>query len=93
MADPENSEPYPLEEDNGNWAILKPEGPRLHVHLYGRAKNSVVQKYGEALYFPMPSTGFYDSFHPLNDEDIKEIKLAVEELLTTEKYRDHNWHL
>ena len=80
-------------QDNGNWGVFKPEGPELHVHLYGRAKSAVVQKYGEALSFPQPSTSYYDSCEPLSDEDIGDIRKEIELIFEREEYQDHNWHL
>ncbi len=80
-------------QDNGNWGVFKPEGPALHVHLYGRAKNAQIQKYGEALNLPKPNTGFYDSFTSLNDGDIKEIKIEIENIFTRVKYQDINWRV
>jgi diadenosine tetraphosphate (Ap4A) HIT family hydrolase len=80
-------------QDNGNWGVFKPEGTSLHIHLYGRSKSAVTQKYGEALNFPLPDTGFYDSFEPLNDEDIDEIKKEIENIFNEEKYQDLNWCL
>lgn len=80
-------------QDNGNWSVFKPDGPYLHIHLYGRAKSAKVHKYGDACYFPQRDTGFYDSFEPLNDEDIKEIKKEIESILKEEKYQDKNWHI
>ena len=80
-------------QDNGNWGVFKPEGPELHVHLYGRAKSATTQKYGEALYFPLPETGVYDSSEPLNDGDREEIKKEIELILKREKYQDQNWHV
>ena len=32
-------------QDNGNWSIGTKEGQKLHIHLYGRAKNSVNQNF------------------------------------------------
>jgi len=74
-------------QDNGNWGVFNPEGPYLHVHLYGRAKSAKVQKYGDALYLPHRETGFYDSFQPLDHEDVQEIRKEIERLLLTPKYR------
>jgi len=74
-------------QDNGNWRVFNPEGPYLHVHLYGRAKSAKVQKYGDALYLPHRETGFYDSFQPLDHEDVQEIRKEIERLLLTPKYR------
>ena len=78
-------------QDNGNWGVFKSEGPELHIHLYGRAKNALVQKYGEALLFPQPSTGFYDSCEPLTNEDIEAIRNEIELAFKQEKYQDKNW--
>jgi diadenosine tetraphosphate (Ap4A) HIT family hydrolase len=80
-------------QDNGNWGVFKPEGPYLHIHLYGRAKSAQTQKYGDACYFPQRETGFYDSFEPLNDDDINEIKKEIELIFAKDKYQDQNWHL
>lgn len=80
-------------QDNGNWSVFKPEGPYLHIHLYGRAKSAKVHKWGDACYFPQRETGFYDSFEPLNDGDVEEIKKEIEEIFRQDKYQDQNWHL
>jgi diadenosine tetraphosphate (Ap4A) HIT family hydrolase len=80
-------------QDNGNWAVFKPEGPFFHLHLYGRAKSAKFHKYGEACNFPFRETGFYDGFEPLNEEDIKAIREQIESLLKEDKYQLSNWHL
>ncbi|UCH89984.1 MAG: hypothetical protein JSV49_04910 [Thermoplasmata archaeon] len=80
-------------QDNGNWSVFKPEGPYLHVHLYGRAKSAEIQKYGDALNFPHRETGFYDGYEPLKDEDIAEIQNQIEALLKQDKYQDSAWGL
>ncbi len=79
-------------QDNGNWAFLMNSNPMFHIHLYGRTKESKVQKWGEALKFPNPDGHFYDSFKPFNDEDIKEIQKQIELLENTEKYKLENWN-
>lgn len=79
-------------QDNGNWGVFKPEGPYLHYHLYGRAKNAVFQKYGEACNFPLRETGFYDSFQPLDKGDIQEIQKQIHLLLLQQKYQLQNWN-
>lgn len=73
-------------QDMGNWGVFKPEGPTLHLQIYGRATTATIQKYGDAVQLPHRETGFYDSFNPLNDEDIQEIKKDIETLLKSEKY-------
>lgn len=80
-------------QDNGNWGVFLPEGPHMHIHLYGRAKSATIQKYGEACSFPFRETGFYDRFEPLNDGDIREIQSQIEILLKKEKYQLSQWGL
>jgi diadenosine tetraphosphate (Ap4A) HIT family hydrolase len=80
-------------QENGNWSVFLPEGSFLHVNLYGRAKSAKIQKYGDALNFPHLETEFYDSFEPLNDGDIEEVKKEIELIFKQEKYQDQNWHL
>ena len=73
-------------QDMGNWGVFKPEGPTLHMQVYGRATTATIQKYGDAVSLPHRETGFYDNFKPFNKEDIAEIKADIEALLLTEKY-------
>lgn len=80
-------------QDNKNWSVFNPEGPYLHIHLYGRAKSAKVQKYGDACNFPHRETGFYDDFKPLNDDDIKAIQEEIETLLKVKKYQNENWKM
>jgi hypothetical protein len=77
-------------QDMGNWSVFKPEGPTLHMQIYGRAKTATVQKYGDAVLLPHRETGFYDNFQPLDEEDVAEIKADIEALLSTGKY-SHLW--
>lgn len=62
---------------NGNWSVGNEERDPVHMHLYGRAKSAVHQKYGEALYLPNPNTGFYDGFLGLTKEDISIIRTLM----------------
>lgn len=73
-------------QDMGNWSVFKPEGPKLHMHIFGRAKTATIQKYGDAVKLPYRESGFYDDFKPLNEADVKEIRKDIEVLLKSEKY-------
>jgi diadenosine tetraphosphate (Ap4A) HIT family hydrolase len=73
-------------QDMGNWGVFNPEGPTLHMQIYGRATTATIQKYGDAVQLPHRETGFYDAFKPLDAEDIKEIRADIEGLLAGEKY-------
>ena len=73
-------------QEMGNWSVFKPEGVKLHMHIFGRAKNAQFQKYGEAVSLPFRDTGFYEGFQPLNQEDIALIKQEIKILNQKEKY-------
>lgn len=73
-------------QDMGNWSVFKPEGPILHMHIFGRATSATIQKYGDAVQLPHRETGFYDTFNPLNTDDISSITAEISRLVSTEKY-------
>jgi diadenosine tetraphosphate (Ap4A) HIT family hydrolase len=79
-------------QEMGNWSVFKPEGITLHMHIFGRAKNAKIQKYGEAVQLPFRETGFYDNFEPLNDDDIALIKEEILILLASSKYQNLTAH-
>ena len=82
-------------QDNGNWAVFSPEGPYLHVHLYGRAKDARRQPYGQACHFPHINEHpeFYEGLEPLSEEDCEGIRALIEEFLSEERYSDVRWGL
>ena len=70
-------------QDNGNWTH------ELHIHLYGRAKGAVIQKYGTPLKFP--PTGKEQqllTLEPLNEGDISAIQKEIRRLMDTDKYKN-----
>jgi len=75
-------------QEMGKWSVFKPQGITLHMHIFGRAKNARIQKYGEAVQLPFRDTGFYNSFEPLDDEDIAVIKDEITKLAGLEKYEN-----
>ncbi len=82
-------------QDNGNWGVFTPEGPYLHIHLYGRAASAKYQKYGQACYFPHrnENPAYYENFKPLNSEDVEDLKLEINRLIKEQKYADAAWRL
>lgn len=82
-------------QDNGNWAVFKPGGPTLHIHLYGRATNATAQPYGQSLYFPhrAEQPEFYDGLQPLTATDVADLAREIERLLKLDKYANANWRL
>ncbi len=77
--------------DDGNWAIGTKEGPKFHLHIYGRAKNSIHQKRGESLYFPDKKTKFWMKLEPLNAKDIEKIVKQINKISKKKKYADGLW--
>lgn len=73
-------------QDMGNWGVFKPEGPTMHMQIYGRATTATIQKYGDAVQLPRRETGFYDNFKPLDAQDIQEIRTDIQKLLNSDKY-------
>ncbi len=63
-------------QDNGNWSLFSKVGPSFHLHIYGRAKDAKIQKFGQALYFPHPKDEpeFYKLNESLKDGEILSVK-------------------
>jgi diadenosine tetraphosphate (Ap4A) HIT family hydrolase len=80
-------------QDNGNWSVFLPEGPHLHIHLYGRARSAKYHPFGQACFFPHrdENPGYYSRFKPLTAEDIKSLRKEIEKLSGEEKFSDHWW--
>ena len=92
-----NEQGIPVERINfmdcGNWAIGTRRGPRLHLHLYGRARDSVHQVHGEALHFPHKDTRFWEALEPLNEADMDLIREHLERLARKDRYSLQTWGL
>ncbi|MFH0952143.1 MAG: HIT domain-containing protein [Patescibacteria group bacterium] len=69
-------------QENGNWR------PNLHIHLYGRAVNAKVQKYGDPII-----SGHQEGFRPLDPDDIAAVKAELDKLFTKEEFSDYAWGL
>jgi diadenosine tetraphosphate (Ap4A) HIT family hydrolase len=80
-------------QDMGNWAYKENKLPFLHVHIFGRAKDSTKQPFPESVYLPDRSSGFYDGFEPLNEKDIESIKTEIDKLLKEPRFSDEQWKL
>jgi diadenosine tetraphosphate (Ap4A) HIT family hydrolase len=80
-------------EDLGNWAFKRNERPRLHIHVFGRVFSEGKQSMPEAIYLPDRSSGFYEGFQPLTDDDMKLISNLIKEKFNDQKYNDSNWKI
>lgn len=75
-------------EELGNWAWKRGENNFLHIHIFGRAENAVYQIFPEAVQLPDRSTGFYDNFEALTDEDVAAIRAEIMTLLGEPPYNE-----
>jgi diadenosine tetraphosphate (Ap4A) HIT family hydrolase len=80
-------------QDMGNWAYKENKEPYLHIHIFGRAANAIKQPFPESVYLPDRSSGFYDGFEALSQEDCDLIKENIEKVFELEKYSDKEWGL
>jgi diadenosine tetraphosphate (Ap4A) HIT family hydrolase len=72
-------------QDNGNWRH------ELHIHLYGRARSSTIQKWGQPLSLPPTAAAQNEldgKLEPLSAEDVAELKAEIARLLASDKYRN-----
>jgi diadenosine tetraphosphate (Ap4A) HIT family hydrolase len=78
-------------QDMGNWAFKDGKKPLMHYHIFGRVLNAPRQPFPESVYLPDRSSGFYDAFIPLNEEDIATIKEEITKVAAQQKYQLSNW--
>jgi len=63
-------------QENGNWK------PEFHIHLYSRAINATVQKYGEPI-----KPGHKKKYKPYSKHDIYLIQKEIKRLLKTKYFK------
>lgn len=80
-------------QDMGTWAWKTNTKPFLHIYVFGRSPKAVKQIWPESVYLPDRSTGFYDGFEPLNEEDVVEIRKQIDIISQQEKYQMEKWGL
>ena len=73
-------------EELGNWAWKRGDNNFLHIHIFGRAENAKHQIFPEAVQLPDRSSGFYDEFEALTDEDVEAIRTEIMDLLNEAPY-------
>lgn len=78
-------------QEMGNWNYKKKKMPILHMQIFGRVIGVKYQPYPESVYLPDRSSGFYDHFKPLNNEDLEAIKTEIVILEKSDKYQLKNW--
>ena len=67
-------------QENGNWAYLRNETPIFHLHIYGRAKDSKEQIFGEALNLPNMRQVQTKRKTQITKKDIQDLKRKLKTL-------------
>ena len=74
-------------EDLGNWGVFDPNGAKMHLHFFGRAKEQIHQIRGHHIsLFPMGHKIYDGHLKPFTDEDLQQLRSRIDEILTESKY-------
>lgn len=74
-------------EDLGNWGVDKPQGSKMHLHFFGRAREQTHQIRGSHLMiYPEGHRIYKGHLKPLDEEMVEALKAKIEKLATEEKY-------
>jgi len=74
-------------EDLANWALDDPEGPKMHLHFFGRARNQVHQIRGQHLsLFPKGHPIYEGHLKPFSEDEAERLRVKIEEISREEKY-------
>lgn len=75
-------------EDLGNWGIDDPGGAKMHLHFFGRTREQVHQIRGHHMFlYPKGHRIYQGHLKPLNDNDLKKLRIKIEDVLEGDKYR------
>jgi diadenosine tetraphosphate (Ap4A) HIT family hydrolase len=74
-------------EDLGNWSIDEPDGAKMHLHFFGRAKIQIHQIRGHHIFlYPKDHNIYKGHLNPLNIKEIDSLKIEIENISKEEKY-------
>jgi len=74
-------------EDLANWGLDDPEGPKMHLHFFGRARRQIHQIRGQHLsLFPKGHPIYEGHLKQFTSDEAEKLKVAIEEISHEEKY-------
>ena len=74
-------------EDLGNWGLDDPGGPKMHLHLFGRARVQIHQIRGQHIsLLPKDHPIYKGHLEAMREEDLVQLRKRVGEVLTEPKY-------
>jgi diadenosine tetraphosphate (Ap4A) HIT family hydrolase len=74
-------------EDLANWGLDDPDGPKMHLHLFGRARRQIHQIRGQHIsLFPKGHPIYEGHLKPFTTEEIMRLRVEIDEISHEEKY-------
>jgi diadenosine tetraphosphate (Ap4A) HIT family hydrolase len=74
-------------EDLANWGLDDPEGPKMHLHFFGRARRQVHQIRGQHLsLFPKGHPIYDGHLKSFTEDEVERLKVKIVEISREEKY-------
>ena len=74
-------------EDLANWGLDDPEGPKMHLHFFGRARRQVHQVRGQHLsLFPKGHPIYDGHLKSFTHDEVERLRVKVVEISHEEKY-------
>ncbi len=74
-------------EDLANWGLDDPEGPKMHLHFFGRARRQVHQIRGQHIaLFPKGHPIYEGHLKPFTEQETDKLRKRIEEISHEEKY-------
>lgn len=73
-------------EDLANWGLDDPEGPKMHLHFFGRAMRQVHRIRGQHLsLFPKGHPIYDGHLKSFTEDDVERLKVKIVEISHEEK--------
>ena len=74
-------------EDLANWGLDDPEGPKMHLHFFGRARSQIHQIRGQHMsLFPKGHPIYDGHLKSFTEDEVERLKVKIVEISHDEKY-------
>ena len=67
-------------QENGNWTVDDAQRCHMHLHVYGRDRQSVKQPFGEALSFPTRKENSNSELVEYSESQVNQLRKYAKEL-------------
>jgi len=74
-------------EDLANWGLDDPEGPKMHLHFFGRTRRQIHQIRGQHIsLFPKGHPIYEGHLKPFTEDEAERLRVKIGEISHEEKY-------